>query len=145
MSKQHLNILKYVTVLIFFKFCFNQDPKKVQTLHLVDVFTVSFNRYIAASYLFSWQFICWRNELINPIEFLSVWILLTALPWCHLPCSSVPCNPVRWQLELGASSDSGFGFLFVCFVALFAKYTLQMVLCMVLCILTNSYLTNMPF
>lgn len=71
------------------------------------------------------------------LEFLPVWILLNAFPWCHiLPVPLSPIIPVNWQLELEVSSDSGS--VLCLFGGIFATYTVQILLCMAICILTNK-------
>ena len=40
-------------------------------------------------FIFSLQFICWRNQVVCPVVFPTVWILLIAFLWCGLTCSSV--------------------------------------------------------
>ena len=61
------------------------------------------------SLFLSLHFICWRNQVICPIKFPIVWILLIVFPWYHLICSYASVLYISCKLEVGSVvwPDSG--------------------------------------
>lgn len=64
---------------------------------LLALFSVTSCPVFFSFLFFFFQFICWRNWAICPVEFPTFWILLIASPWCHSTC--FPKSYISWKVS----------------------------------------------